>query len=107
MSASTPVPVRADNSMTPAIWACAGVLGLTLLLGNSGVSGTAPANAAAFDQPGTTMQPEGPFNSADQRKRMIEQLTMLNERMARLEAKLDKGINVKVIEMPASAKPKD
>jgi hypothetical protein len=32
---------------------------------------------------------------------MIDQLTTINDRLARLESKLDKGLTVKVSEMPA------
>jgi len=44
---------------------------------------------------------EPPFNSAEQRKTMIAQLTQINERLGRLESKLDKPLSVKVTEMPA------
>lgn len=63
----------------------------------------APSQASAY-QPGET-----PFNATAQRKEMIEQLKMLNERMTRIESKLDRGVNVKVTEMPAVTvqNPKD
>ncbi|MGD9688790.1 MAG: hypothetical protein AB7K52_02475 [Phycisphaerales bacterium] len=99
---------RKHSSMTPAVWACAAILGLNLILGSTGTSGMMPSHAAAqtgsSGQPGTTMMPEPPFNAADQRKRMIEALTQLGDRMARIEARLEKGVSVKVIEMPASKK---
>lgn len=44
---------------------------------------------------------EPPFNAAEQRKTMIAQLTQINERLGRLESKLDKPLSVKVLEMPA------
>jgi hypothetical protein len=46
-------------------------------------------------------EPLSPFNSADQRRQMIEQLREINTRMGRLEAQLKTGISVKVTEMPA------
>lgn len=45
-------------------------------------------------------QVETPFNSAEQRKQMIQQLTEINSRLGRLESQLKTGINVKVTEMP-------
>ena len=48
------------------------------------------------------------FNAAEQRRKMIEHLNSLNEKvnglndkLGRLEARLEKGITVKVSEMPA------
>lgn len=43
---------------------------------------------------------ESPFNSAEQRKQMIQQLTQINERLTKIETKLNSGISVKVTEMP-------
>jgi Flp pilus assembly protein TadB len=53
-------------------------------------------------------EPEGQlFNATEQRRRMIEQLTALservnqvNDRLGRIEQKLEKGLEVKVTEMP-------
>lgn len=45
---------------------------------------------------------EPPFNAAEQRKQMITQLTQINDRLSRLESKLDKPLSVKVLEMPAA-----
>lgn len=79
------------------LWACAGLLGLNLLLGISGV----PLIGTAGAQPGGTPSIDPPFNAAEQRKKMIDQLTQVNDRLSRIEAKLDKGLSVKVTEMPA------
>ncbi len=65
--------------------------------GDAGAAGPAAANAA--------YQPESPFNAAQQRKEQLEQLKLINERLARIESRLDRGINVKVTEMPAAANP--
>lgn len=81
------------SSLIPAAVVFAGML----LIAQLGDTGPAAANAA--------YQPETPFNATQQRKDMIEQLKQLNDRMARIEAKLDKGINVKVTEMPAGSAP--
>lgn len=42
-----------------------------------------------------------PFNATEQRNRVISQLDQMNHRLATIEAKLDKGLSVKVTEMPA------
>lgn len=81
------------SSLVPAAAVFAGML----LIAQMGDAGPAAANAA--------YQPETPFNATQQRKDMIEQLKQLNERMARIEAKLERGINVKVTEMPAGSAP--
>ncbi len=54
----------------------------------------APSRASAF-QPG-----DSPFNATAQRRDMLEQLRQMNERLTRIESKLERGINVKVTEMP-------
>jgi hypothetical protein len=78
----------------------AAILAALFAVAQLGDANPQSANAAAY-------QPETPFNAAQQRKDTIEQLKLLNERMSRIEAKLEKGINVKVTEMPASAPTKD
>lgn len=85
--------------MSPLVPAAAVFVGLLAVSqwGDSGLAGPSAANAA--------FQTEPPFNATQQRKEMIEQLKRLNERMASIEAKLDRGINVKVTEMPAGAIP--
>ncbi len=94
MTQHAPAHSARPSSATVALWAAAALLGFNLMLGVSGLRGTSPAMA---DPP----QNDPPFNAAEQRKRMIDQLTQINDRLARLEGKLDKGINVKVTEMPA------
>lgn len=94
---STQPPSNRSSNATVALWACGGLLGLNLLLGISGIH---PVEAA-FAQQSSKDLVDPPFNAAEQRKRMIEQLTIMNDRLTRLESKLDKGISVKVTEMPA------
>jgi hypothetical protein len=87
------------SSAVAALWCCAALLGLNLILG--GGMGRGPAEASAQNgQPGVNVV-DPPFNAAEQRKRMIEQLVQLNDRIGRIEARLDKGISVRVTEMPA------
>ncbi|MGQ0627058.1 MAG: hypothetical protein ACT4PL_03040 [Phycisphaerales bacterium] len=94
-------PSRSRLSTMLAGTACS-LLALNLLAGLTGIK--FPPEAAAQTQSrgaGGENVNDPPFNAAGQRKQMIEQLTMLNERIARLEARLDKGLSVKVTEMPA------
>jgi len=92
----TPTPNR-YSALLPAAAVFAGLLTVSHLSDSYAVS---PATATAAPQP------ETPFNAAQQRKEQLEQLKQINERMARIETKLDKGINVKVTEMPAAAPTK-
>src|SRR5437870_13591164 len=88
-------PARRGDHTFPAAAVLAGVL-----LGAHFADGIRPESALA--QPGKkddNVQP--PFNSAGDRKMLIDQLTELNTKVARIEAKLTSGISVKVTEMPA------
>lgn len=85
------------SALLPAAAVFAGLLAVSHL-SDSGAATPATANAA--------YQPETPFNAAQQRKEQLEQLKLLNEKMARIESKLDRGISVKVTEMPATAPAK-
>jgi len=70
-----------------------------LLAANAFVSLTGGGASPAFAQQERT-QPGEVFNSGEQRRKMIEQLTQMNDRLGRLEARMEKGFNVKVLEMP-------
>ena len=83
------------SALVPAAAIFAGLLAVAQL----GTTGTQTATAA-YQQ-----QPESPFNATQQRKEQLEQFKQMNERLARIEAKLDKGINVRVTEMPAGSSP--
>lgn len=52
-------------------------------------------------------QTETPFNSAEQRKQIIDQLKEVNQRLTRMETQLKSGIDVRVKEMPAGKDKKD
>jgi len=84
------------SSLVPAAAVFVGML-LISQWGDSGAAGPSTANAA--------FQTEPPFNAGQQRKETIDQLKRLNERLAAIESKLDRGINVKVTEMPAGSMP--
>lgn len=68
-----------------------------LVADRAGVApGPAAAHASGEQQPerGTLM------NAADQRKQMIAELARLNQAVSRLEAKIAKGLEVRVTDMP-------
>lgn len=80
-------------------WAGPGaVLVAGITLGSVFSDALRPAAAMAQDNP--RGQLESPFNATEQRKQIIAQLTQMNERLTRMEAKLNTGISVKVTEMP-------
>lgn len=95
MTVTNTVNAGRRNGQTLLLLAACGLLGLNLVA-------TVSSPSSAFAQVRTSPQPdaviEPPFNASDQRKRMIEQLTAMNDRLGRLEAQLAKGI--KVTELP-------
>ncbi|MCC6323041.1 MAG: hypothetical protein IT438_16575 [Phycisphaerales bacterium] len=80
-------------------WFTAAAVFAGVLVGAHFADGVRPEEAMA-QQPREDKTPP-PFNSAGDRKVLIEQLTELNTKLARIEAKFNTGINVKVTEMPA------
>lgn len=52
-------------------------------------------------------QVDTPFNSAEQRRQMIDQLKEVNQRLTRMESQLKGGIDVRVKEMPPAPKDKN
>lgn len=89
-----PVPPRRSNA-----WFTAAAVFGGVLVGAHFADSVRPdpAFAQSSRQDG---QVAPPFNSAGDRKMLIDQLTELNTKVARIEAKLSAGINVKVTEMP-------
>lgn len=84
------------RTFTPAALVLAGALIGSAL---SPMFAPAPAAAARPDpEKGDTISP---FNAGDQRRQMITQLTEMNQRLGRLESKINSGLTVKVTEMPA------
>jgi hypothetical protein len=75
------------------------MLGLNLLVQASSLpAGSSAAHAStAPAQPGVAQIP----NAAEQRRAMIVALEAMNRRLTSIETKLDKGLSVKVTEMPA------
>lgn len=60
-----------------------------------------PEQDAVAAQSGHDSNVPPPFNAAGDRKALIDALSEANQRLARIEATLKTGINVKVTEMPA------
>ena len=82
--------------------AVAGLLALNLVASLTGVK--FPPQAMGQTQSrgaGGENVNDPPFNAGGQRKQMIDQLVQLNDKIARIEARLDRGLSVKVTEMPA------
>jgi hypothetical protein len=91
--------MRSNRSYLNAVLTVIAVLmALNLLVQVTGQH-TSPA-AAVAQSVSADDSSSPPFNSAEQRKQMIALLELLNRRVTSLESKLDKGLNVKVIEMP-------
>lgn len=59
------------------------------------------ASAVSADEPLTTT----PFNASEQRKQMIDQLRLMNDRLTRIENKLAQPLDVRVKEMPPIVLP--
>lgn len=73
----------------------AALVGAGLLVGGVFSEAVRPSFASAQQ---TVTEP--PFNATEQRKQMIEQLRSLNDKVSAMQARLDKGLSVKVTEMP-------
>lgn len=61
--------------------------------------------AAALAQP--SREPSDVLNAGEQRRRILEAIQQTNDRLSRIEARLDKPLTVKVTEMPRDGKDKD
>ena len=70
---------------------------LALLVVRPADFGAAPADAAPTNSRGPTT---GPFNSGAQREKMISALRSMEQRLDRIERKLNAGLEVRVTEMP-------
>ena len=90
---TNPLPRKPLVALTPLALVLAGAIGGSLF-------SELLHPAAALAQPD-----KGDMTSSlEQRKVMIEKLTSMNDRMAKIEAALSSGIKVKVTEMPPVAK---
>lgn len=70
------------------------------VLAGSHLGSFAGPSAASAQQKG---EPTTPFNPGERQLQMVQQLTEMNQRLGRIEAKLGGTLNVKVTEMPKSA----
>lgn len=70
-------------------------LNLLVVLGDSKWPGAASAQPAGKE---SVLTP--PFNSAEDRKTLINNLETANSRLAAIEARLERGLNVVVTKMP-------
>lgn len=96
-SKSNLASTRSLRSFAPAALVLSGVL-----IGALMTPMLAPSPASAQDRGDKTASDgPSPFNSGDQRRQMIAQLTEMNSRLTKIEAKLNSGLSVKVTEMPA------
>jgi hypothetical protein len=89
MSTTSTPNRKSFAALTPAALVIAGVLAGSLF------SESLRPSAALAQEKGDSMT-----NALEQRKVMIEKLTMMNDRMTKIEAALSSGIKVKVTEMP-------
>src|SRR5205085_2061915 len=103
---TTPTPASVPAARKGNHWFTAAAVFAGVLVGVHFADDARPG--AALAQPVKSGDPvvPPPFNSAGDRKLLIDQLTELNTKMARIEAKLNSGISVKVTEMPAQPKEK-
>lgn len=78
------------------------LLALNLLVQLAAISEPRAAMAQSRSGAGPEREPPTVFpNTAEQFRRLNDAMAQTNDRLARIEAKLDKGISVKVTEMPA------
>ena len=79
----------------------AGGVALAAIFLAQATSVTGTASAEPGDEPTLTT----PFNASEQRKQMIEQLRLMNDRLTRIENKLAQPLDVRVKEMPPITLP--
>ncbi|MBL8763862.1 MAG: hypothetical protein JNM07_06295 [Phycisphaerae bacterium] len=84
-------------NLTLSVFAAGAALLAVFLIAHA--TGPASANAAP-PKDSSRQEPPNPFNSGDQRKQMIDALDALARRMERIESRLEKGVSVKVTELP-------
>ncbi len=77
----------------------AALAAVVLAVGHAGLSSSSSNASAQPDGDGEPLLTT-PFNAAEQRKAMIDQLRQMNSRLGRLESKLSQPLDVRVKEMP-------
>lgn len=88
--------MRSRAYLNTVLTVIAALLALHLVAGGGG-------NAMWFDSEAQARQdgPAMPFNAAEQRKLIIAQLEQMNRRLQAIERRMERPVDVKVIEMPA------
>lgn len=69
------------------------------------LAGITPASASASAEGRGPNDPPAFPNNAEVQRRQADALTEINAKLARIEAKLEKGLSVKVTEMPPITLP--
>lgn len=90
-----------SNTALTAIAVLLGVIALNL----SGLPRSAGAQVGVVGSRPAEQTSEGMLSAGEQRKMIQAELKSLNEKVDRLQALLEKGVNVRVLSMPASDKP--
>ena len=88
-------PVRSSRYTQAVLTVIAGLLGFNALSQHNALT-PAPAYAQSGEAGGARL-----VSAAEQRKVIIAELRSLSSRIERLESVLARGVNVKVIDMPA------
>jgi len=99
---SVRITAAANRRTTNFLLACGcALLGLNLMASTFGIKFPPAAEAQTQSRgAGGDNVNDPPFNAGGQRKQIIDQLTILNEKVSRLEMRMEKGFSVKVTEMP-------
>jgi hypothetical protein len=87
-------PRTGTRYLNAVLTAIACLLALNLLAGRGALPASSPASAQEYKPS------DLPFNSGDQRNRVTAAMESVDARLAQIEARLDKGLSVKVTEMP-------
>ena len=100
MNATTNNTTKSNRTTTNfLLGAVAALLLLNLAAGVFGIKFPPETMAQSGGKGNEVIDP--PFNAGLQRKNMIDAINQLGEKVSRLESRLEKPLNVKVLEMPA------
>ncbi|HEX2836807.1 MAG TPA: hypothetical protein VHN77_01635 [Phycisphaerales bacterium] len=98
---------HAGRTYTNAVLTGIGVLLGVIALNMSGAGSAriADAQVGVVGQRTTVVPTDGLVSAAEQRKQIHAELRAMNEKVDRLQATLEKGLNVRVTSMPAGDAP--
>lgn len=91
------------NAVLTGIGVLLGVIALNV--SGAGSARTADAQVGVVGQRPAAAQSDGLVSAAEQRKQIHAELRAMNEKVDRLQATLEKGLNVRVTSMPAGDAP--